>query len=258
MLNENGNAKCALNHSFDRAKEGYYNLLLSSVGGVHGDNREMVEARRYFLATGAYRPLAETVAALSRKYFFGGNILDIGCGEGYYTDIIEQMLAADGVPLSMSGFDISKDAVKRAARKNKRLSLAVASAYHMPVADGAIDMALNMFSPLALSETLRVLREGGVFIMAIPGEDHLFELKAATYKTPYKNEVADPALEGFSLLESKRLKYTVDLKSGEEVASLFMMTPYAYRTSPEDKKRVLSLNALSVTAEFIIFVYKKQ
>jgi 23S rRNA (guanine745-N1)-methyltransferase len=72
---------CSRNHSFDRAKEGYFNLLLS-VGGIHGDNKEMVEARRAFLEGGYYSPLATAVTELVLKYTDKhGQILDAGCGE---------------------------------------------------------------------------------------------------------------------------------------------------------------------------------
>ncbi|MBE6645719.1 MAG: methyltransferase domain-containing protein [Ruminococcaceae bacterium] len=250
-----GSARCENNHTYDKAKAGYFNLLLSNIGGTHGDNREMVEARRDFLDTGAYKPLADKVAELACRYISGSFLLDIGCGEGYYTDIIASALRERGV--FVSAFDISRDAVKYAARRNGNLELAVASAYHMPTADESFDMAVNMFSPLAPEEILRTLKTDGIFIMAIPGEDHLFSLKAATYKTPYKNEVGDSRIDGFELIASERISYVLLLDSNEKIKSLFMMTPYAYRTKPEDKARVLALESLRVEAEFVVFVYKK-
>ena len=254
-VGEEGTAKCSENHSYDRARAGYYNLLLSSVGGVHGDNLEMVDSRHAFLDTGAYAPLANTVAMLAEEYISGGRLLDIGCGEGYYTDIIEKRLLGRGV--SISAFDISRDAVKYAAKRNRRISFAVASAYHMPVADESFDLITNTFSPLATDEIKRALRRGGHFIMAIPGENHLFGLKSATYKTPYKNEVQDSYIEGFELVRTERISYTLTLDSSEKIRSLFMMTPYAYRTRSEDRERVLSLESLVTEVEFVVFVYKK-
>ncbi len=255
-LSENGiSALCPKKHSYDRARAGYFNLLLSASGGTHGDNAEMVEARRAFLDTGAYLPLAERVAELASRYITGGAVLDIGCGEGYYTDAIYHALSGRGV--SVSAFDISREACKRAAKRNKEIELAVASAYKMPVADGSFAGAVNMFSPLASDEVLRALMPGGIFIMAVPGENHLFGLKEATYKTPYKNELADTALEGFELIDTAHLEYNITLSKNSEVRSLFMMTPYAYRTPPEDKARVLSLPSLTTEVEFWVFVYKK-
>ena len=252
---EGGTAKCPQGHAYDRARAGYFNLLLASSGSTHGDNREMVEARRAFLDTGAYFPLAKRVSELARAYLSGTRVLDIGCGEGYYTDVIEKSLSDVGA--SVSAFDISRDAVKYAARRNKRLELAVASAYKMPTEDESFDLAINMFSPLAKEEIYRTLRKDGVFILAVPGEEHLFGLKRATYKTPYKNELSDSDIEGFDLVLTERVSYELDLGSRDEISSLFMMTPYAYRTPPEDKKRVLSLESLKTAVDFVIFVYKK-
>ena len=42
--------------------------------------------------------------------------------------------------------------------------------------------------------------------MAIPGEEHLWELKKAVYETPYKNEVRDYPLDGFEFLGTQKLK----------------------------------------------------
>ena len=252
-----GCAKCSKGHAYDRSRDGYYNLLISNAPR-HGDNREMVLARRNFLDTGAYLPLAKRVSELSLEYFAeNGEVLDVGCGEGYYTDIVERNAREEKRPFSLFGFDISKDAVRLAAKRNPHLSLAVASAYKMPFSDEAFDGVLNLFSPLALTEIVRVLRKSAHFIMAIPAENHLFGLKSAIYETPYKNEVKDTALEGLTLVASEKISYEITLTGKEQISSLFMMTPYAYRTRKEDSERVLSLDRLTTEVEFILFVYKK-
>lgn len=253
---EDGTAKCPQGHAFDRSKEGYYNLLLSSTS-AHGDNRDMVLARRSFLDTGAYLPLANRVGQLMLEYFpKHDDVLDVGCGEGYYTDILERTSNEKNHGLSFFGFDISKNAVRLAARRNPRLSLAVASAYKMPFADESFGGVINLFSPLALSEIVRVLKKDGRFIMAIPAEKHLFGLKSVLYSTPYENEVHDPTLSGLTLLSSEKISYEITLVGREQISSLFMMTPYAYRTRREDSERVLSLDKLTTEVEFIVFVYK--
>ncbi len=258
LTEEKARCVCPEGHSYDRARGGYYNLLLSGSGGVHGDNKEMVIARRRFLGAGFYRPLADRLAELVLENSApGARILDAGLGEGYYTDIIERALFSRDGESCVCGFDISKDAVREAAKKNPRISLAVAGSYHIPAADGSFDTVVNTFSPLALDETRRVLRSGGVFIMVIPGVEHLFELKSAIYDTPYKNTVEDTALVGFNLIADIPLTYQMNLNSPEDVASLFMMTPYAYRTSKENASRVFRLKNLECTADFRIFTYKK-
>ncbi len=250
---------CPSGHSYDRAAGGYYNLLLDNRGGTHGDNRDMVVARRDFLSRGFYRPLADSVAALVLKYTpEQGQVLDSGSGEGYYTDIVRLALGGRCAEPHVSGFDISKDAVKIAAKKNSDISYAVASAYRMPVADGTVDTLFNIFSPLAKDEVRRVLLPHGKFIMAIPGEEHLYDLKERIYDTPYKNTVEDKRIEGFKLIEEMRLSYNMELDSPEAVRSLFMMTPYAYRTRPENKARIESLDRLCCRAEFILLVYEKE
>ncbi len=255
---EEKRAVCKNSHSFDRARGGYYNLLLGSVGGVHGDNKEMVLARRAFLGSGYYAPLARWLSSLVLDFTpTGGCLLDAGAGEGYYTDRIERALFDRDGRSDVSAFDISKDAVREISKKNPRISLAVAGSYHMPIADGEFDTVINTFSPLALSETARVLKSGGHFIMAIPGEMHLYDLKAVIYDTPYKNEVQDSALLGFELVMDDSLTYKFRLDTPEDIQSLFMMTPYAYRTKPSDRAKVEALTSLECTADFRIFVYKK-
>ena len=254
-----GRAVCESGHSYDRAREGYYNLLLKNTGGTHGDNKEMVLARRAFLDTGAYMPLADKISEVASRFVKDGDcVLDSGCGEGYYTDFVEKKLSSSGVRASVFGFDISREAVKVAAKKNKSLSLAVASSYDMPIADGSVDFLFNVFSPLALTETRRVLRRGGRFVMAIPDENHLFGLKSVLYERPYKNTVEDSALEGFSLVSEEKISYKLTLDTPEKISSLFMMTPYAYRTPREARERLLSMKSLETEIEFIVFTYEKE
>ena len=257
-ISDGGSAVCPMRHSYDKSRFGYYNLLLSNTAGTHGDNREMIEARRAFLDTGAYLPLANTVAELvDESISDGGVLLDIGLGEGYYTSHVANRLLRSGKECEVLGFDISKDAVRYAARRCPEASLAVASAYKMPIADGSVDVAVNIFSPLAKEETVRVLRKGGSFIMAIPDENHLYGLKCALYKTPYKNEVQDSKIDGLKLIKSEHVAYTLTLDAPKKIHDLFMMTPYAYRTPKEARERLLSLNSLTTEVEFIVFVYKK-
>ena len=257
LAEQDGRAVCKQGHSYDRCRAGYYNLLLSNKSSVHGDNKAMVAARRDFLGRDFYRPLADAIAdALLTRALPLPRVLDAGAGEGYYTDIVERALRARDGSSRVSAFDISKDAVREAAKKNPNVSFAVAGSYAMPIASGSVDALINIFSPLALSETQRVLRSGGLFVMAIPDTDHLFELKSAIYDTPYKNTVSDTTLDGFSLVSDRELKYNMPLER-DALLSLFAMTPYAYRTSPENAARVYALPRLDTTAHFRVLVYEK-
>lgn len=255
VISDTGTAVCERRHSYDKSRYGYYNLLLGG-GGTHGDNRDMIIARRDFLECGFYLPLAERISALAALHTpASGVLLDIGCGEGYYTGKIKEAI---GGRVSVCAFDISKDAVREAAKRHAADEYAVASAYRMPIADLSVDTAVNIFSPLAIDELCRTVKPHGKFIMAIPGEEHLFELKAAIYDTPYKNEVADTALRGFTLIGCEELCYDMRLDTKEKIHSLFMMTPYAYRTSAVGRERAAALDLLTVKAHFMILVYERK
>lgn len=250
--------KCENGHSFDRARAGYYNLLLGTSGGVHGDNREMVEARRRFLSADNYLPLAKRLGEIAAEYYaYGAVMLDCGCGEGYYTSKIYSAVAALGNGAELLAFDISRDAVKLAARACQGVSFAVASCYNIPMADGSVDLAFNVFSPLAPEEMRRILKNGARYIVAYPDVYHLYELKAAIYDTPYKNTPETGAPDGFSLSRRERVAYTLTLNTSREILDLFMMTPYAYRTGKKERERLEKLQNLATRVEFLIDIYEK-
>ena len=258
LIEQKGRAVCQNGHSFDRARQGYYNLLLGGVGGVHGDNRDMVEARRNFLSRGYYGPLAERVSNFVTECTPPlGIVLDAGCGEGYYAAVVEDALFRRDGESKMLAFDISRDAVRFALRRSARLECAVASSYDMPISDSSIDTVINVFSPLALDEVRRVLKQGGSFLMVYPAEEHLFSLKEAIYDTPYKNKHEDTEIEGFSLEVIEKLEYNINLDCAEDIRDLFMMTPYAYRTSEKGRGRLAKLQNLATKASFIIALYRK-
>ena len=251
-------ARCDKGHSYDKSRYGYYNLLMADKGGTHGDNKEMILARREFLSRGFYEPLADRIAEICRGLLSeGAALLDAGLGEGYYTERISRKIS-DIPRVRVAGFDISKDAVRQAAKRLPVADLAVAGSYHMPVESESVDVLVNTFSPLAIEETRRVVKAGGAFVMAIPAEEHLFGLKRAVYKTPYKNTVADTHLDGFRLTLREEIKYPLNLNTRQDIRSLFMMTPYAYRTAPADREKVLLLDNLQTDAHFIILVYRKE
>lgn len=244
---------CSQNHTYDLAKSGYVNLLLSSTKS-HGDGHEMLAARRAFLGKGYYAPLRRAlVCAVQDCLPNGGTVLDSGCGEGYYT----QALAADNT-LSVYGIDVSSRAAAYSAKQPGVAGIAVASAYKLPVREASCDMVTNLFSPFCREEFARVLKDGGYLINVIPAERHLWELKCQIYDEPYENHPDDPAVEGFTFLKKIAVSDTLSLSCREDIASLFLMTPYFYHTDKKGHERARALEALEVTAAFYLLVYCKK
>jgi len=239
--------RCFLGHHFDKAKQGYVNLLRSNSSGGHGDDKLMVAARSAFLHKGYYAPLQEAVAEAVGS---GHTVLDAGCGEGYYT-------AAFAKNNAVCGVDISKEALKVAARTVPAAEFAVASVAALPLAENSVDTVVNIFAPDAGSEYLRVLVPHGRLITVQPCEDHLWELKAAVYDTPYENPTPATDREGFRVIDTKTLRFEILLQETTDISALFKMTPYYYKTSRTDQQKLETLDTLKTRLSFFITVYEK-
>ena len=253
------NASCENGHNFDRAREGYWNLLLSSSGKGHGDDKGMLLARRAFLESGHYEHL---LSALRETLFDlfppGGVLVDAGCGEGYYTEEVARFLSDGGKKPSLFAFDISKDAARLTAKKMGHKGCAfVGSSYRMPIRSFSADVIMSLFAPFSGEEFLRVLKPGGYLIRVVPMPEHLYSLKRAVYQNPVKNVKEAPVPEGLLLVDHKRIRKDLLLRSGEEIRSLFAMTPYAHKTSREDMAKLDCLSVLTVETDFGLLVYRK-
>ncbi len=241
----NNTYKCEKGHCFDVAKKGYVNLLLSQSSRTHGDDKLMALARRDFLDSGFYKPLRDKICETINF----GTVLDLGCGEGYYTEGI----SADKI----YAMDISKDAVSAACTRlrGRNVTITVAGCADIPLADGSCDFVLSVFAPIKSAELLRIMKKHGKIVRVTPGIQHLFELKSAVYETPLLNTPIDMSLSGFKIVDTVKLEYKVTL-NGKQAKSLFSMTPYYYKTSPRDIAKLDGINELSVTAQFEITVYE--
>lgn len=260
MMQHDRQLCCEKNHSFDLARSGYVNLLTAkhSTAGVHGDNKRMVAARRDFLERGYYAPLRDTICRAVCEYAKEDSVLlDAGCGEGYYTSAVSDKLAENGIGVSVYGVDISKTAVDFAAKRKRPVSLSVASVFHLPVQSGSCDLLLSVFSPYCGDEFQRVLRGGGIMLLVIPLQDHLWELKQAIYDTPYRNEVKPYELDGFSLVRRERIHTVLHLQSAADIQNLFSMTPYYYKTGRKEQERLNALTVLDTQAEFELLIYQR-
>lgn len=251
---------CPQGHSFDRAREGYVHLLPANRmhSKAPGDDKAMAAARSRFLSGGFYAPLRETLCQLALE---GAPdcpaVLDSGCGEGYYTAGVYAALTAAGRTPRMAGIDLSKPSLRWAAKREGAVEFAVASAYHLPVADRSADLLLNCFSPLALEEFRRVLRPGGRFLYVVPAARHLWELKEVLYDRPYPNREEDTPYEGFRYVEIVPVETAFRLEGGAALMDLFHMTPYFWKTPRSGVERLERLETLDVTASFRVHVFQR-
>ncbi len=243
---------CAQGHSFDSAKEGYVNLLIGSKPGeLIGDNKNMAKSRKAFLDKGYFEPLANGLVALVQQQN-PGTVLDICCGEGYYTEKIKSALQAE-----VYGFDISKEMVRLAAKRKCGAHFFVANMAHIPLAHSSVDVALHLFAPFCQKEFARVLKPGAALISVCPGRNHLFSLKEKLYSTPYENDEIAPEIQGFYLEGVQSIRSSITLETTQDIDALFKMTPYYYRTSDADKEKLIGVETLETQTDFYVRIYRR-
>ncbi len=171
---------CGSGHSFDAAKQGYFNLLVGKGTVFEADTAEMVAARCAFLDGGHYRPLADAVAAAVVPGITPGDpftVLDSGTGTGHYLRVVLDEVQRTSGSCTAVALDISKFALRRAARLNpEAISLACDVWQPLPVADAAVDAITVIFAPRNAAEFARVLRPGGSLVVVTPRAGHLAAL----------------------------------------------------------------------------------
>jgi len=247
---------CESGHSFDVARQGYVNLL--PVSQKHskrpGDTREQVAARKEFLDSGVYQPVAALLQELVAAEH-PASMLDVGCGEGYYLTAVQKVLPE----LEGWGVDISKDAVRYAAVRDKKAVFLTATASHLPFSDGQFDVLSSMFALTLPEEYARVLRPGGRFIQVTAGEEHLMGLKSVIYPEIHRKEkAAAAALPGFVLEEERMLEFSFTLRSAADVMRLLAMTPHYMRITKEGLNRAAATEELTDRAQVCFRVYRKR
>lgn len=251
-LEVQGNAyKCENRHSFDIARQGYVNLLpVQQKHSLHpGDTREQVLARRSFLESGFYAPIADALCTLAKDC--AGPILDVGCGEGYYSARLAQALNAE-----LTGLDISKEAVRCAAAKYKNAQWLCATAAKLPVEDHSVGLLTSLFALTIPEEFHRVLRPDGAFIQVLAAADHLLGLKQIIYpQLTEKPKESTPELPGFRLEQSLPVRFSFTVE-GQQVMDLLSMTPHVYRISKEGAARLAATERLTDTASCVLNLYR--
>lgn len=256
----NNSLLCENNHCFDKAKEGYVHLLPSNKmhSRIPGDTKEMVNARREFLSAGYYKIFSDKLNELVLENSYNGcHIVDAGCGEGYYTENIFNCLESQNIDAHISGFDISKFAVRLASKRNKNIEYAVASIFDIPTANSHADIVTNIFAPIVENEFCRILKNGGVLIIAVPGEYHLWEMKTLVYDEPYVNELKHTEYDGFEFVKRVPVKGEIELCDNRQIQNLFSMTPYYWKTGIDGSCRIAECQYLKTQIHFDFLIYKK-
>jgi 23S rRNA (guanine745-N1)-methyltransferase len=260
--------RCPAGHAFDVAREGYANLLVTRHRRTRmvGDTAAMVAARAGFLARGHYARLADAVAELVAQHLrarggaAAGCVVDVGCGTGYHLGRLRHRLLAGGAaPPCLFGTDVSKHAVRRAARDHPDATFLVADTRAgVPLADHAAAAVLDVFAPRDGEEFARLLAAGGLLVVVTPGPGHLAELAErvglAGIQPEKQQAVAESLARWFRPRQERRLRYPFEV-AGPAAAELARMGPSAWHLAPAALAAAERLGGITVTADFHLATY---
>ncbi|MDN5994647.1 MAG: methyltransferase domain-containing protein [Lactococcus lactis] len=257
LIKEQNTYKCENNHTFDLAKEGYLNLLLNAKK-TSGDSKEMMAARRDFLAKGYYEKLSDRVnQRLKKSHSTDQAILDIGCGEGYYLSRFQKEIAPKAS--NFYGMDISKLGIRMAAKKNPMIHWLVANFAKLPFKDKSVSTVLSMFAEYSVPEIDRILTDDGNIIIVRAANNHLIELKNIIYPEIHE-KVKTSSIKTFPgfCVEQENFSYKVTIQSTEDLLSLLLMTPHYWKIKPEGIENLKKFEFLEVTISIEIDLLKRQ
>jgi 23S rRNA (guanine745-N1)-methyltransferase len=264
--------RCVSGHSFDRARQGYVSMLAGGAPTGMGDTPEMVRSREEFLGAGHYAPIAAMLADHAAAYagplaaapwlpgdrLTGGLVVDAGAGTGYYLrNVLDRLPAALGLAL-----DISKPALRRAARAHRRASAVAWDIREpFPVRSRAASLVLNVFAPRNGAEFHRILRPDGALLVVTPTAGHLGSLPRTLgllSVDAHKDVRMERALSPhFALLQRDERNLALTL-SHAQVEALVRMGPSAHHLRDDEiSRRTATLpEPVSVTASFAVSVYR--
>ena len=196
---------------------------------------------------------SKELTVTSNEVKFSGELLDVGCGEGYYSARL-----ADALGMHLTGMDISREAVRCAAGKYKNGLWLCATASHIPVADHSCNLLTSLFALTMPEEFKRVLRPDGYFLQVLAAEDHLLGLKSIIYDHLIeKPKDTVPDVPGFTLVKSVPIRFTFTVE-GEQVENLLSMTPHVFRIGKDGARRLRETKSLTDTASCVLNVFRPQ
>ena len=261
--------RCENNHTFDKAKSGYVNLLPVQFkkSKLPGDDKAMVRARREFHQLNAYKPLKDKLVTLVEKVLNETatneeasknaiKVYDAGCGEGSYLDAMVQGLSASGLKVEGAGSDIAKIAVELAAKAYKQAQFVVASSFDLPLSGNSQDVMIQVFAPGSNEEYVRALKNNGLLVTVDPAPEHLFELKQLVYDNPRQHEIDNQERDGLTRVYYEYFTFPIHFESEEHALALIKMTPFYWKL-PNGKIDEIVETLKSVTADFHIQLWQK-
>ncbi|MDA8564162.1 methyltransferase domain-containing protein [Mariniblastus sp.] len=255
--NENG-LTCEAGHHFDQAKGGYWNITQpqDKKSLNPGDNPDAVMARHRWLERGHAAGLIESLKPRISDADPEMRVLDLGCGDGTFGPSLFPAHAN-----SYCGIDLSKPAIKLAAKRWPEATWALANADRgIPAADSSVDCIMSLFGRRPAAEIARVLRTEGCCIVAVPGEDDLIELREQVQKEGRRRSRIEAIVEeleshGLSCVEQKQWQTQIEV-SPDEIADALAMTYRAVRRS--EHSRIASIDATKVTLAADLMRFEKK
>ena len=244
--------KCFNRHSFDLAKFGYVNLAPQIKQSANYD-KENFQNRQQILEAGFYQAILETISDLLTNSKTSQTILDIGCGEGFYSRKLQESHSDK----TFYAFDISKDSVQIAAKSepNWAVNWFVGDLARLPIKDASMDILLDIFSPANYGEFRRVLSQNGILIKVIPTENHLKEIRQMVQdqltKKDYSNQdIKEHFQEHFSIQSSQTASLTKPI-TAEQRQALLSMTPLLFHVD-QTKIDWTQLTEITIEAEILV------
>jgi len=212
-----------------------------------GDNKQMMQARREFLEAGYYEPMAKAVAMMVNVNK-PKHLLDLGCGEGYYSRMIE---AHCPNTMILHGVDIAKFAIAAAAKKQPHARFIVASSNRLPYTDQYFDFVLRVFAPSNEHELGRIVKPSGFLLTVTPGPRHLWQLKEFIYADAKEHVLENGVAQGFDRIDTQRISYKIAPNPQQRIA-LLQMTPFAWRANESVQQAIKDIAELEIETDFIL------
>lgn len=244
--------KCCNRHSFDLAKFGYVNLAPQIKQSVNYD-KENFQNRQQILEAGFYQAILEAVSDLLAANPSEKTVLDIGCGEGFYSRKLQESHSKK----TFYAFDISKDSVQIAAKSEPNWSVNwfVGDLARLPIKDASMDILLDIFSPANYGEFRRVLSKDGILIKVIPTENHLKEIRQKvqdqlTNKDYSNQDIKNHFQEHFTILSNQTASLTKTI-TAEQLQALLSMTPLLFHID-QSKIDWSQLTEITIEAEVLV------